>query len=165
MKGRRKPWHCRTDLQEAARRANQTDNLCALFPPISPPWMSRGAKLVQRPGLPSRADPFHPGYMDRLPETRDSPEERQKQIFGLYVEQTFQRKGMTSLVFPRQKIIGLALVVGQGDERTFFPPGLDLPTQHIQRPLKEVGPLPPIFAPALSQAILSESLRRRARPI
>ena len=36
----------------------------------------------------------------------DSPEERRKQIFGLYVEQMFQRKGMTSLVFPKEKIIG-----------------------------------------------------------
>jgi hypothetical protein len=44
--------------------------------------------------------------MGRLPEKRDSPEERQQQIFGLYVEQMFQRKGMTSLVFPKQKIIG-----------------------------------------------------------
>ncbi len=34
----------------------------------------------------------------------------------------------------------------------FFPPGLDLPTQHSQRPLA---------APALSQAILSEVLGRR----
>jgi len=42
----------------------------------------------------------------RLPEKGDSPEERQKQIFGLYVEQMFQRKGMISLVFPKQKIIG-----------------------------------------------------------
>jgi hypothetical protein len=35
----------------------------------------------------------------------DSPEERRKQIFGLYVEQMFQRKGMTSLLFPKEKII------------------------------------------------------------
>ena len=35
----------------------------------------------------------------------DSPEERRKQIFGLYVEQMFQRKGMTALVFPKEKII------------------------------------------------------------
>ena len=33
-------------------------------------------------------------------------EERRKQIFGLYVEQMFQRKGTTSLVFPKEKIIG-----------------------------------------------------------
>jgi hypothetical protein len=43
--------------------------------------------------------------MGRLPEKRDSPEERRQQIFGLYVEQ-IHRKGMTSLVFPKQKIIG-----------------------------------------------------------
>ena len=36
----------------------------------------------------------------------NSPEERRKQIFRLYVEQMFQRKGMTSLVFPKEKIIG-----------------------------------------------------------
>ena len=36
----------------------------------------------------------------------DSPEERRKQIFRLYVEQMFQRKGTVSLVFPKEKIIG-----------------------------------------------------------
>jgi eukaryotic-like serine/threonine-protein kinase len=36
----------------------------------------------------------------------DSPEKRRKQIFGLYVEQMFQRKGTASLVFPKEKIIG-----------------------------------------------------------
>jgi len=36
----------------------------------------------------------------------DSADERRKQIFGLYVEQMFQRRGMTSLVFPKEKIIG-----------------------------------------------------------
>ena len=36
----------------------------------------------------------------------DSLEERRKQIFSLYVEQMFQRKGPTSLVFPKEKIIG-----------------------------------------------------------
>jgi hypothetical protein len=36
----------------------------------------------------------------------DSAEERRKQIFRLYVEQMFQRKGMTSLVLPKEKIIG-----------------------------------------------------------
>src|SRR4029077_21094212 len=43
----------------------------------------------------------------------------------------------------------------------FFPPGLDLPTQPTQRRLKGMGPLLPICAPALSQAILSEVLGRR----
>ena len=43
----------------------------------------------------------------------------------------------------------------------FFPPRLDPPTQHSQRPLKGMGPLLPIRAPALSQAILSEVLGRR----
>ena len=36
----------------------------------------------------------------------DSAEERRKQIFRLYVEQMFQRKGTASLVFPKEKIIG-----------------------------------------------------------
>jgi hypothetical protein len=36
----------------------------------------------------------------------DSPEERRKQIFGLYVEQMFQRKGETALTFPKEKTIG-----------------------------------------------------------
>jgi hypothetical protein len=35
-----------------------------------------------------------------------SPEERRKQIFQLYVEQMFQRKGTTSLGFPKEKTIG-----------------------------------------------------------
>jgi hypothetical protein len=35
-----------------------------------------------------------------------SPEERRKQIFGLYVEKMFQRKGTTPLAFPKKKIIG-----------------------------------------------------------
>jgi hypothetical protein len=36
----------------------------------------------------------------------DSPEERRKQIFVLYVKRMFQRKGMTSLAFPKEKTIG-----------------------------------------------------------
>jgi predicted NACHT family NTPase len=36
----------------------------------------------------------------------DSPEERRKQIFHLYVEQMFQRKGTASLAFPKEKTIG-----------------------------------------------------------
>jgi hypothetical protein len=36
----------------------------------------------------------------------DSPEVRRKQIFRLYVEQMFRRKGTTSLAFPKDKIIG-----------------------------------------------------------
>jgi hypothetical protein len=35
-----------------------------------------------------------------------SPEKRRKQIFGIYVERMFQRKGMTSLPFPKEKTIG-----------------------------------------------------------
>jgi hypothetical protein len=37
---------------------------------------------------------------------RDSPEERRKQIFHLYVEQMFQRKGTAFLLFPKEKTIG-----------------------------------------------------------
>jgi MFS family permease len=41
-------------------------------------------------------------------------EERRKQIFGLYVEQMFHRKGMTSPVFRKEKIIGwLSWLAGQ----------------------------------------------------
>jgi hypothetical protein len=36
----------------------------------------------------------------------DSAEERCKQIFGLYVERMFQRKGRTALTFPKEKTIG-----------------------------------------------------------
>jgi eukaryotic-like serine/threonine-protein kinase len=38
-------------------------------------------------------------------QTGDS-EERRKQIFRLYVDQMFQRKGTTSLVFPKENIVG-----------------------------------------------------------
>jgi len=36
----------------------------------------------------------------------DSPEERRKHIFHLYVEQMFRRKGVTSLAFPKEKTLG-----------------------------------------------------------
>jgi hypothetical protein len=36
----------------------------------------------------------------------DSPDERRKQVFHLYVEKMLQRKGTTSLVFPKEKTIG-----------------------------------------------------------
>jgi hypothetical protein len=36
----------------------------------------------------------------------NSLDDRRKQIFGLYVEQMFQRKGTTSLLFPKEKVIG-----------------------------------------------------------
>jgi DNA polymerase III delta prime subunit len=39
-------------------------------------------------------------------EKGDSPEERRKQIFRLYVEQMFQRRRTSSLVFPKEKTIG-----------------------------------------------------------
>ena len=58
----------------------------------------------------------------------DSPEERRKQIFDLYVEQMFQRKGMTSLVFPKEKIIGwlswLARKMREHSQSVFLVEGL-----------------------------------------
>ena len=58
----------------------------------------------------------------------DSAEERRKQIFGLYVEQMFQRKGMTSLVFPKEKIIGwlswLARKMREHSQSVFLVEGL-----------------------------------------
>src|SRR5271165_2988433 len=36
----------------------------------------------------------------------DSADDRRKQIFGLYVEEMFQRKGTASHVFPKEKMIG-----------------------------------------------------------
>jgi eukaryotic-like serine/threonine-protein kinase len=50
---------------------------------------------------------FQEGGADQLAAQKgDSPEERRKQIFRLYVEQMFQRKGTTSLEFPKEKTIG-----------------------------------------------------------
>ena len=58
----------------------------------------------------------------------DSPEDRRKQIFGLYVEQMFQRKGMTSLEFPKEKIIGwlswLARKMREHSQSVFLVEGL-----------------------------------------
>ena len=57
----------------------------------------------------------------------DSLEERRKQIFGLYIEQMFQRKG-TSLVFPKEKIIGwlswLARKMREHSQSVFLVEGL-----------------------------------------
>ena len=66
---------------------------------------------------------------DELPRQKgDSPEERRKQIFDLYVEQMFQRKGTTSPVFPKEKIIGwLSWLAGKMKEHSqsvFFVEGL-----------------------------------------
>jgi len=50
---------------------------------------------------------FQGGGADELAtQKRDSPEERRKQIFHLYVEKMFQRKGTTSLEFPKEKVSG-----------------------------------------------------------
>jgi hypothetical protein len=49
----------------------------------------------------------------------DTPEERRKQIFGLYVEQMLQRKGTASLVFPKEKLIGwLSWLAGKMKEHS-----------------------------------------------
>jgi hypothetical protein len=57
-----------------------------------------------------------------------SPEARRKQIFGLYVEQMFQRKGMDSLSFPKEKIIGwlswLAEKMREDSQSVFLVEGL-----------------------------------------
>jgi eukaryotic-like serine/threonine-protein kinase len=58
----------------------------------------------------------------------DSREERRKQIFDLYVEQMFRRKGITSLVFPKEKIIGwlswLARKMREQSQSVFLVEGL-----------------------------------------
>jgi eukaryotic-like serine/threonine-protein kinase len=58
----------------------------------------------------------------------NSTDELKKQIFGLYVEQMFQRKGTTSLVFPKEKIIGwlswLAAKMKEHSQSVFLIEGL-----------------------------------------
>src|ERR1700757_4675250 len=58
----------------------------------------------------------------------DSLEERRKQIFRLYVQQMFQRKGTTSPVFSKEKTIGwlswLAQKMRQHSESVFLVEGL-----------------------------------------
>jgi len=58
----------------------------------------------------------------------DSQEERRKQIFGIYVEQMFQRKGLTSLTFPKEKTIGwlswLARKMREHSQSVFLVEGL-----------------------------------------
>src|SRR4029077_12004087 len=58
----------------------------------------------------------------------DAPEERRNQIFGLYVERMFQRKGTTALVFPKEKIIGwlswLAEKIREHSQSVFLVEGL-----------------------------------------
>ena len=49
----------------------------------------------------------------------NSPEERQKHIFGLYVEQMFQRKGKASVVFPKEKTMSwLSWLAGKMKEHS-----------------------------------------------
>jgi eukaryotic-like serine/threonine-protein kinase len=68
------------------------------------------------------------GNGNELARQEGNSEERRKQIFGLYVEQMFQRKGMTSLVFPKEKLIGwLSWLAGKMKEHSqslFFVEGL-----------------------------------------
>jgi eukaryotic-like serine/threonine-protein kinase len=58
----------------------------------------------------------------------DSFEKRRKQIFGLYVEQMFRRKGTASLVFPKEKTIGwlswLARKMREHSQSVFLVEGL-----------------------------------------
>jgi hypothetical protein len=46
------------------------------------------------------------GYDELATQKGDSAQEYRKQIFRLYVEQMFQRKGKTSHAFPKEKVIG-----------------------------------------------------------
>jgi hypothetical protein len=41
-----------------------------------------------------------------LARQKGNSEDRRKQIYGLYMEQMFKRKGMASLVFSKEKTIG-----------------------------------------------------------
>jgi MinD-like ATPase involved in chromosome partitioning or flagellar assembly len=58
----------------------------------------------------------------------DSLEERRKQVFSLYIEQMFRRKGTTSLAFPKEKIIGwlswLARKMREHSQSVFLVEGL-----------------------------------------
>ncbi len=56
---------------------------------------------------------------DELARQKGNPDERRKQIFGLYVDQMFQRKSTTPLAFPKEKIIGwLSWLAGKMRERS-----------------------------------------------
>jgi hypothetical protein len=59
---------------------------------------------------------------------KGDPEVRRKQIFRLYVEQMFQRKGTASLVFPKAKILGwlswLAGKMRENSQSVFLVEGL-----------------------------------------
>src|SRR5271157_665186 len=65
---------------------------------------------------------------NELVKQQGSSEERRKQIFGLYVEQMFQRKGMTSPKFPKEKIIDwvswLARKMSERSQSVFLVEGL-----------------------------------------
>jgi hypothetical protein len=65
---------------------------------------------------------------DELATQKGDSDERRKQIFGLYVEQMFQRKGTGFLVFPKEKIIGwlswLARKMRENSQSVFLAEGL-----------------------------------------
>jgi hypothetical protein len=68
------------------------------------------------------------GRVELAAQSGDSLNERRKQIFNLYVEQMFRRKGTASLVFPKEKIIGwlswLAAKMREHSQSIFFLEGL-----------------------------------------
>jgi len=74
----------------------------------------------------------------------ESLEERRKQIFHLYVEQMFQRKGAASLLFPKEKIIGwLSWGLGLDCSKRFQSPAATRRSQGRTRaPLKPGVTLP-----------------------
>jgi hypothetical protein len=69
----------------------------------------------------------------------ESPEQRRRQIFLLYVEQMFLRKGTVPLPFPRQKIIGwlswLASKMREHSKSVFLVEGLQPVALRIYRRL------------------------------
>jgi hypothetical protein len=71
---------------------------------------------------------FQGAGADELAGQGDSPEERRKQIFRLYVEKMLQRKGTPSLAFPKEKVIGwlswLAGKMREHSESVFLVEGL-----------------------------------------
>jgi hypothetical protein len=68
------------------------------------------------------------GGSDLVRQNGDSPEERRKQIFRLYVEQMFQRKGTASLLFPKEKtirwLLWLASTMREHSQSVFLLEGL-----------------------------------------
>jgi hypothetical protein len=62
---------------------------------------------------------FHGFDIDELSRQKGNLEERRKQIFDFYVKEMFTRKGATSLVFPKEKIIDwLSWLAGKMSEHS-----------------------------------------------